>query len=78
MCWQGINEEIELKMGKEITLTTDDQYKEKVDEDFIWVDYKNIVNVVEPGSEIYIDDGLLSLIVKDKGRSWEVRKDKLR
>ncbi len=53
--------------GKRITITTNDEYKEKCDEDYIWVDYKNITQVLEVGKKIYIDDGLMSLIVREKG-----------
>ncbi|ESO01327.1 hypothetical protein HELRODRAFT_112734 [Helobdella robusta] len=63
----GVNEEIELKTGKEITITTNDEYKEKCDENIIWVDYKNIINVVDIGKSIYIDDGLVSVKVESKG-----------
>ena len=48
-------------------IQTDDKYKEAVDEHNIWVDYKTIGNVVNPGKKIYIDDGLISVIVKEKG-----------
>ena len=68
---QGVNEEIDLKAGNMITITINDDYKEKVDEEFIWVDYKNIVQVVDPGKKIYIDDGLISLIVREKGNAGD-------
>lgn len=64
---QGVNAEVELVAGKRITITTNDEYKEKCDEDYIWVDYKNITQVLEVGKKIYIDDGLMSLIVREKG-----------
>ena len=67
--FQGVNAEIELQTGKMVTVTTDDKYYELVDEENIWVDYKNIVKVLEPENRIFIDDGLISLIVKEKGES---------
>jgi len=63
----GVTAEIEIKTGEEITIQTDDQWKEAVDEHNIWIDYKTIENVVCPGKKIYIDDGLISVIVKEKG-----------
>uniref|UniRef100_A0AAZ3SGU2 Pyruvate kinase n=1 Tax=Oncorhynchus tshawytscha TaxID=74940 RepID=A0AAZ3SGU2_ONCTS len=59
--------EVELKKGNMIKLTLDDAYQENCDEDNLWLDYKNITRVVELGSKIYIDDGLVSLQVKEIG-----------
>eukprot|EP00918_Siedleckia_nematoides_P099089 GHVU01216883.1.p1 GENE.GHVU01216883.1~~GHVU01216883.1.p1 ORF type:complete len:582 (+),score=78.26 GHVU01216883.1:84-1829(+) len=66
----GVTVEVELEAGKMITLTTNDDYMEKCDANIVWVDYKNIVNVVEPGKVIYIDDGLISIIVREKGADF--------
>ena len=44
-------------------ITIDDAYMEACDETTIWVDYKNIIGVVETGKSIYIDDGLVSIKV---------------
>lgn len=37
--------QVELVKGKSITLTTDDQYKEKCTAEMLYLDYKNIVKV---------------------------------
>jgi pyruvate kinase len=63
----GTNAEVELVAGNPVTVTTDDRYKELCDASTIWVDYTAIVKVVDVGKSIYIDDGLMSLIVKEKG-----------
>jgi pyruvate kinase len=54
--------EVELKKGETIKLTTNMDEQNKGTKDQIWVDYKNIVNVVRPGNRLYVDDGLISLI----------------
>lgn len=53
---------MELKRGGTINLTTNDSFAEKGTADTVFVDYKNITNVVKPGSRIFIDDGLISVI----------------
>ena len=57
--------EVELVTGKTIKLTTDKDFYDKCDENLLFVDYVNIVNVVKKGSKVFVDDGLLSLIVKE-------------
>ena len=47
-------------------MTINDEYKEKCDEEYIWVDYKNIVIVVPIGHKVFLDDGLIALIVTEK------------
>ncbi|XP_048478810.1 pyruvate kinase isoform X2 [Plutella xylostella] len=58
----GGSAEVELKKGDKIKLTTDPAYGEKGNASIVWVDYKNITNVVKPGNRIFIDDGLISVI----------------
>ncbi|XP_004931176.3 pyruvate kinase isoform X2 [Bombyx mori] len=58
----GGSAEVELKKGETIKLTTSSDYQEKGNADTIYVDYKNITNVVKPGNRIFIDDGLISII----------------
>uniref|UniRef100_A0AAQ4PUS7 Pyruvate kinase n=1 Tax=Gasterosteus aculeatus aculeatus TaxID=481459 RepID=A0AAQ4PUS7_GASAC len=62
--------EVELKNGETIKLTLDNQYMENCDEKVLWLDYKNITKVVQKGSHIYIDDGLISLTVKEIGNDY--------
>lgn len=59
---------MELKRGATLKITLDNAYMEKCDENILWLDYKNICKVVDVGSKIYVDDGLISLLVKQKGR----------
>ncbi|XP_005393678.1 PREDICTED: pyruvate kinase PKM isoform X2 [Chinchilla lanigera] len=59
--------EVELKKGAPLKITLDNAYMEKCDEHVLWLDYKNICKVVDVGSKVYVDDGLISLLVKEKG-----------
>ncbi|KAI1889509.1 hypothetical protein AGOR_G00163610 [Albula goreensis] len=62
--------EVELKKGNMIRLTLDEAFMENCDDKTLWLDYKNITNVVEIGSKVYIDDGLMSLQVKEIGSDY--------
>ncbi|XP_063102767.1 pyruvate kinase PKM isoform X2 [Cavia porcellus] len=64
--------EVELKKGAALKITLDNAYMEKCDEHVLWLDYKNICKVVDVGSKIYVDDGLISLLVKEKGPDFLV------
>ncbi|WKX90329.1 hypothetical protein Q1695_009289 [Nippostrongylus brasiliensis] len=61
----GPSAEIELIKGKQITLTTDDKHKEACTAELLYLDYKNIVKVVSKNSRVYVDDGLISLVVNE-------------
>lgn len=58
---------MELKKGNSIRLTTDKSIAEKGTDSDIYVDYINITKVVKPGDHIFVDDGLISLVVKQVG-----------
>ncbi|KAG7473457.1 hypothetical protein MATL_G00095970, partial [Megalops atlanticus] len=62
--------EVELKKGNMIKITLNDSFKDNCDEHNLWVDYKNIIKVVQAGSHVYIDDGLMSLKVKEIGADF--------
>nr|CAI5858202.1 unnamed protein product [Callosobruchus analis] len=61
----GGSAEVELKKDEIIKLTTDKAYESKGTKDCIYVDYENIQKVVKPGNRIYVDDGLMSLVVQN-------------
>ena len=63
---------MELKKVATPKTTLDNDYMEKCDERILWLDYKNICKVVEVGSKISVDDGLISLQVKEKGADFLV------
>ncbi|GIY92780.1 pyruvate kinase PKM, partial [Caerostris extrusa] len=60
----GPSAEVEIKKDNQVKIVTADEYKEKCSADIIHVDYKNITKVLVPGNKIYIDDGLISLVVE--------------
>jgi len=62
----GATAEVDLVPGRTIMVTIDNEYNERCDENIVWVDYKNIMTLVNVEQRVYIDDGLLSLIVKEK------------
>ena len=64
--------ELLFEAGDMVTLTTDDKYKEACTKEHIWVDYKNITNVLPVGNRIFIDDGLLSIKAQEVGRRGNI------
>ncbi|CAD7691224.1 unnamed protein product [Nyctereutes procyonoides] len=63
----ALDTKVELKKGATLKITLDNAYMEKCDEDILWLDYKNICKVVEVGSKICVNDGLISLQVENGG-----------
>lgn len=64
------DEDIPISAGTEMNFTTDDKYATSCDTKNMYVDYKNITKVIEPGRIIYVDDGVLAFdvlkVVDDK------------
>ncbi|XP_066600341.1 pyruvate kinase-like isoform X2 [Prorops nasuta] len=59
----GGSAEVELVKGESFKLTTDKAYAEKGNSTVVYVDYDNISKVLAVGNRIFVDDGLISLIV---------------
>ncbi|CAJ0554328.1 Ff.00g128410.m01.CDS01 [Fusarium sp. VM40] len=57
------DEDIPISAGHEMNITTDDTYATSCDDKNMYVDYKNITSVIEPGRVIYVDDGVLAFDV---------------
>jgi len=62
--------DIPISAGTDIIITTDEAHATACDEKVMYVDYKNITKVIEPGRIVYVDDGVLSFevleIIDDK------------
>ena len=61
----GLGADVELRTGDTVTVTSDDRFKDLTDGSVIWIDYKSIADVLEVGKTMYIDDGVISLLVKE-------------
>uniref|UniRef100_V9KQU3 Pyruvate kinase n=1 Tax=Callorhinchus milii TaxID=7868 RepID=V9KQU3_CALMI len=64
--------EVQLEKGSVVRLTTDEAYMDQCSAEQIWVDYKRLPQVVRRGGRIYVDDGLISLLVKEIGPDYVV------
>jgi len=62
--------EIVWEAGDIVKLTTDEDFKEKCTKEVVYVDYKNITKVMQPGKRIFIDDGLISIKANEIGDNW--------
>ncbi|XP_077799789.1 pyruvate kinase PKLR isoform X2 [Macaca mulatta] len=63
----GPESEVELVKGSQVLVTVDPAFRTRGNANTVWVDYPNIVGVVPVGGRIYIDDGLISLVVQKIG-----------
>ncbi|XP_006001702.1 pyruvate kinase PKM [Latimeria chalumnae] len=66
----GDSAEVELIKDSLVKVTTDNAFKEQCDQNLIWVDYKNITKVVKVGGKIFVDDGFISLLVREIGPDY--------
>ena len=57
-------------------VTTDEHFADKCSAEHLYIDYKNLPKKVEPGRQIFIDDGILSLrVLRVEGDNVIVRAD---
>ncbi|XP_069432401.1 pyruvate kinase PKLR isoform X1 [Ovis canadensis] len=63
----GPASEVEIVKGSRVLVTVDPEFRTRGDANTVWVDYPSIARVVPVGGRIYIDDGLISLVVKKIG-----------
>ncbi|XP_011496324.1 PREDICTED: pyruvate kinase-like [Ceratosolen solmsi marchali] len=61
----GGSAEVELKKGQVFKLSSDKIHAEKGNDNCVYVDYENITKVLKVGNRVYVDDGLISLIVSE-------------
>ncbi|XP_015358259.1 pyruvate kinase PKLR isoform X1 [Marmota marmota marmota] len=59
--------EVEIVKGSQVLVTVDPAFRTRGDANTVWVDYPNILRVVPVGGRIFIDDGLISLVVQNIG-----------
>ena len=70
------NEDVKIKAGHEMIVTTDEYFADKCSAEHLYIDYKNLPKKVEPGRQIFIDDGILSLrVLRVEGDNVIVRAD---
>lgn len=68
------NEDVKVKEGHEMIVTTDPQYADKCTAEYLYIDYPNLPHKVEPDRKIYIDDGILSMrVLRIEGTNVIVR-----
>ncbi|EDW83517.2 uncharacterized protein Dwil_GK18960, partial [Drosophila willistoni] len=58
------NSEIKLKKGDIVHLSTNKEVENNCTKDLIYVDYKSISDILKPGNDVFLDDGLILLKVQ--------------
>ncbi|KII74081.1 Pyruvate kinase PKLR [Thelohanellus kitauei] len=58
------NEPITLVKGQKVILTTDDEYKENCTSEHLYVNFPSLLQSVNAGEPIYLDDGRVKLIIE--------------
>ncbi|XP_072534980.1 pyruvate kinase PKLR [Salminus brasiliensis] len=62
--------EVKLERGALVKVVTGEAERDRTDGTLVWVDYPSLPCVVQQGSRIYIDDGLIALTVLEIGDGW--------
>ncbi|VDO14669.1 unnamed protein product [Rodentolepis nana] len=62
--------EVTLECGEKIRLTPNKEYENKCSKSILYLDYERIVHVLNVGSKVFIDDGLICLAVQEKGPDY--------
>ncbi|XP_067632174.1 pyruvate kinase-like [Eurosta solidaginis] len=57
--------DIELRKNDNIRLSINKDIMDKGTKETVYVDYPNIINLVQPGNIIYVSDGAITLLVKE-------------
>jgi len=55
--------DVNLEKGQRVVITNNAAYKEKVSAQYIYMDYPSLAKSLETGCRVYLDDGLISLVV---------------
>ncbi|GJQ09558.1 hypothetical protein GpartN1_g1349.t1 [Galdieria partita] len=55
------SKDVRIEKGSQVTITTEEQFREKGTASKFFVDYKSLCNTVKPGMYIFISDGILRL-----------------
>ncbi|KAM7537674.1 hypothetical protein Aperf_G00000065782 [Anoplocephala perfoliata] len=67
---EGSHHEAKLEEGSRVTLTLDEEYKSECTSDMIFIDtqyFPKLIHALRKGDRIYLDDGQITLIVRDIG-----------
>ena len=62
--------EITLRKGSTLRLTNDPAFEANCSEDVLWIDFEDVAKVLKPGNRVFVDDGLLSILVTKIGSNF--------